>query len=195
MYALYPSKEDRNFVLALAGQYDLADELKRLHSLPRVRKAEDVKFVDGAPGDGRPHGKANDNIDQHGNLHLEEYPAAAKSQKHAHVQESALYILDGEGYEVHDGIRYDWFAGDIAVAHRDCVHQHCNTSETTPIRALVMTSEPLYRFINLLFQKEIETCVGQAAPGEKRFAERETKAVFEHAKSGNWKMRPNTSRA
>jgi hypothetical protein len=24
------------------------------------------------------------------------------------VNEAALYILDGEGYEVHDGVRYDW---------------------------------------------------------------------------------------
>jgi quercetin dioxygenase-like cupin family protein len=46
--------------------------------------------------------------------------------KHGHVNEAAFYILDGTGYEIHDGIRYDWEAGDIAIIHNNCVHQHFN---------------------------------------------------------------------
>ena len=51
---------------------------------------------------------------------------AARSQKHGHVNEAAFYILDGKGYEIHDGIRYDWKAGDVAIVHNNCVHQHFN---------------------------------------------------------------------
>ena len=44
------------------------------------------------------------------------------------MNEAAFYILDGEGYEIHDGIRYDWKAGDVAIVHNNCVHQHFNAS-------------------------------------------------------------------
>ena len=59
-------------------------------------------------------------------LHLEEYAPGGKSQKHGHVNEAAFYILDGKGYEIHDGVRYDWQAGDVAIVHNNCVHQHFN---------------------------------------------------------------------
>jgi gentisate 1,2-dioxygenase len=41
-------------------------------------------------------------------IHLQEYAPGAKSQKHGHVNEAVFYILDGEGSEEHDGVRYDW---------------------------------------------------------------------------------------
>ena len=36
----YHSKKDRVFVRAIAGQYNLKEELARLRSLPRVRKGK-----------------------------------------------------------------------------------------------------------------------------------------------------------
>ena len=86
-------------------------------------------------------------------LHLEEWGPGAKSQKHGHVNEAAFYILDGEGYEIHDGVRYDWKAGDVAIVHNNCVHQHFNGSPTKPARALVMKTKPMFMFMNMLFQK------------------------------------------
>ena len=68
-------------------------------------------------------------------LHLEEYAPGGKSQKHGHVNEAAFYILDGKGYEIHDGVRYDWQAGDVAIVHNNCVHQHFNASPDKPARA------------------------------------------------------------
>ena len=65
---------------------------------------------------------------------LGEYSPGGKSQKHGHVNEAAFYILDGQGYEIHDNIRYDWSAGDVAIVHNNCVHQHFNASETEPAR-------------------------------------------------------------
>ena len=43
----YHSKKDRIFVRAIQGAYNMTEELDRLRAMPRVRKAKDIKFVDG----------------------------------------------------------------------------------------------------------------------------------------------------
>ncbi len=142
--ALYHSKKDRVFVRAIAGAYNLKDELARLRAQPRVRKASDIKFVDGPQAFSRHYVEPKDGITQTFHLHLEEYGPGGKSQKHGHVNEAAFYILDGTGYEIHDGIRYDWSAGDIAIVHNNCVHQHFNADAIKPARALVIKTKPMY---------------------------------------------------
>jgi mannose-6-phosphate isomerase-like protein (cupin superfamily) len=152
----YHAKKDRFFVRAIAGQYNLKDELKRLRSLPRVRKAKDIRFTDGPQTFSRHYVEPKDGITQTLHIHLEEWGPGAKSQKHGHVNEAAFYILDGRGYEVHDGVRYDWQAGDIAIVHNNCVHQHFNADPVRPARALVLKTKPMYIFLNMLFQKLVE---------------------------------------
>ena len=122
----YHSKKDRVFVRAIAGHYRLKEELARLRSLPRVRKGKAIKFVDGPQAYSRHYIEPKDGLGQTLHLHIEEYGPGGKSQKHGHVNEAAFYILDGRGYEIHDGIRYEWQAGDVAVVHNNCVHQHFN---------------------------------------------------------------------
>ena len=41
----YHSKKDRIFVRGIQGQYSLKDELKRLRSMPRVRKRSEERRV------------------------------------------------------------------------------------------------------------------------------------------------------
>ena len=91
----YHSKKDRVFVRGIQGQYSLKDELKRLRSMPRVRKGKELKFVDGPQTYSRHYVEPKDGISQMFHLHLEEYAPGAKSQKHGHVNEAAFYILDG----------------------------------------------------------------------------------------------------
>lgn len=153
---LYHSKKDRVFVRAIEGDYGLNAELERLRAQPRVRKASEIKFVDGPHTFSRHYVEPKDGITQTFHLHLEEYAPGAKSQKHAHVNEAAFYILDGRGYEIHDGVRYEWSAGDIAVVHNNCVHQHFNAADDRPARALVIKTKPMYLFMNMLFQKQLE---------------------------------------
>ena len=124
----YHSKKDRVFVRGIQGQYSLKEELARLRAMPRVRKGSSIKFIDGPQTFSRHYVEPKDGITQTFHLHLEEYGPGGRSQKHGHVNEAAFYILDGEGYEIHDGIRYDWKAGDIAIVHNNCVHQHFNAS-------------------------------------------------------------------
>ena len=161
----YHSKKDRIFVRAIQGQYSLREELARLRAMPRVLKGEEIKFVDGPQAYSRHYVEPKDGISQMFHLHLEEYAPGGRSQKHGHVNEAAFYILDGKGYEIHDGVRYDWQAGDVAIVHNNCVHQHFNASPDKPARALVIKTKPMYMFMNMLFQKLIEPRPTAPAPG------------------------------
>jgi len=180
----YHSKKDRVFVRGMVGEYNLTEELKRLRSMPRVRKARELKFVDGPQAYSRHYVEPKDGITQTFHLHLEEYGPGGKSQKHGHVNEAAFYILDGEGYEIHDNQRYEWEAGDIAIVHNNCVHQHFNRSETKPARALVIKTKPMFLFMNMLFQKTVEPRQTQAAPGGAGFRVREEEPDFNHPEEG-----------
>jgi gentisate 1,2-dioxygenase len=178
---LYHSKKDRVFVRAIAGAYNLKDEMARLRAMPRVRRASEIPFVDGPQAYSRHYVEPKDGITQTFHLHLEEYGPGGKSQKHGHVNEAAFYILDGNGYEIHDGIRYDWAAGDIAIVHNNCVHQHFNASSDKPARALVIKTKPMYLFMNMLFQYQVEPRSPDPAPGGEGFQVREAETNFNHA--------------
>ncbi len=180
----YHSKKDRIFVRPIQGAYNLQAELDRLRSMPRVRKAKDLKFVDGPQTYSRHYVEPKDGITQTFHLHLEEYGPGGRSQKHGHVNEAAFYILDGQGYEIHDGVRYDWQAGDIAIVHNNCVHQHFNASETEPARALVIKTKPMFMFMNMLFQKQLIPRPTEPAPGGESFEAREDEEDFNHPPEG-----------
>ncbi len=181
---LYHSQKNRTFVRAIAGHYNLTDELKRLRAMPRVRKASEIKFVDGPQAYSRHYVEPKDGITQTFHLHLEEYGPGGKSQKHGHVNEAAFYILDGRGYEVHDGVRYDWKAGDVAIVHNNCVHQHFNADPHKPARALVIKTKPMYLFMNLLFQKQVEPRQTEATPEGEGYRVREAELDHNHPEGG-----------
>ena len=176
----YHSKKDRVFVRGIQGAYNLKTELDRLRAMPRVRRGSEIKFNDGPQAFSRHYVEPKDGISQLFHLHLEEYGPGGKSQKHGHVNEAAFYILDGDGYEVHDGVRYDWTAGDIAIVHNNCVHQHFNASNTLPARALVIKTKPMYMFMNMLFQQQVEPRASTPAPGGEGFVCREEEQDFNH---------------
>jgi uncharacterized RmlC-like cupin family protein len=177
----YHSKKDRIFVRGIQGQYSLKDELARLRGMPRVRKGSNIRFTDGPQTFSRHYVEPKDGITQTFHLHLEEYGPGGKSQKHGHVNEAAFYILDGVGYEIHDGVRYDWKAGDVAIVHNNCVHQHFNASPDKPARALVIKTKPMYMFMNMLFQTLVEPRPTTPAPGAEGFEAREGEQNFNHS--------------
>ena len=177
----YSSKKDRVFVRGIQGQYSLKDELKRLRAMPRVIKGKDLTFNDGPQSFSKHFVEPVDGLTQTLHVHLEEYAPGGRTQKHGHVNEAAFYILDGVGYEIHDGVRYDWKAGDIAIVHNNCVHQHFNASETKPARALVLKSKPMFLFLNMLFQKTVEPRPAEPAnPAAEDFKAREGEDNYNH---------------
>ena len=180
----YHSQKDRIFVRSIQGAYNLTEELERLRSMPRVKKAKEIKFVDGPQAYSRHYMQPKDGVTQLFHIHLEEYGPGGKSQKHGHVNEAAFYILDGDGYEIHDGIRCDWTAGDVAIVHNNCVHQHFNASDTKPARALVLKTKPMFLFMNMLFQKQVEPRSAEPAPGGENFVVREEEEDFNHPEGG-----------
>ena len=181
---LYHSNKNRTFVRAIQGDYGLNKELERLRAMPRVRKASEIKFVDGPQAYSRHYVEPKDGITQTFHLHLEEYGPGGRSQKHGHVNEAAFYILDGTGYEVHDGIRYDWEAGDVAIVHNNCVHQHFNADPDRPARALVIKTKPMYLFMNMLFQKQVEPRQTEPTPEGIGYQVREEEADHNHPAEG-----------
>ena len=176
----FTSKKPRVFVRAIEGHYNLKDELARLRSMPRVVKGRELRFNDGPQAFSKHFIEPIDGVTQTLHIHLEEYGPNGPNQKHGHVNEAAFYILDGEGYEIHDGIRYDWKAGDAVVVHNNCVHQHFNASSTRPARALVMKTKPMYLFMNMLFQKTVEPRPTEPAPGGENFRARNDEDNFNH---------------
>lgn len=181
---LYHSQKNRIFLREIAGDYGLNSELKRLRSVPRVQKGTEIKFVDGPQAYSRHYVEPKDGITQTFHIHLEEYGPGGSSQKHGHVNEAAFYILDGKGYEIHDEIRYDWEAGDIAIVHNNCVHQHFNADAHRPARALVIKTKPMYLFMNMLFQKQVIPRSSVPTPEGVGFEARETETDYNHPEEG-----------
>ena len=181
---LFHNKKDRVFVRGIQGEYNVTAELDRLRAVPRVRKAKETAFIDGPLCFSRHYVEPKDGITQTFHMHLEEYAPGAFSQKHGHVNEAAFYILDGKGYEIHDGVRYDWEAGDIAIVHNNCVHQHFNASKDKPARALVIKTKPMYLFLNMLFQKQVKERPLEVTPEAEGFTVREAEIDYNHPKGG-----------
>jgi quercetin dioxygenase-like cupin family protein len=151
----YDPTKKRVFVREMSGEYSLKEELTRLRAIPRVVKSADRIFTAGPQTFSKHYMEPEDGMGQTLHMHLEEYAPGGKSQMHGHVNEAIFYILDGKGYEIHDGKRYDWKAGDIAIVHNNCVHQHNNADDYKPARALVIKTKPMYMFMNMLFQKRV----------------------------------------
>ena len=103
----YDPTHKRVFVREISGEYSLKHELKRLRELPRVQKGAKVTFQSGPQAFSKHFMEPEDGLGQTLHIHLEEYAPGGKSQMHGHVNEAIFYILDGKGYEIHDGIKYD----------------------------------------------------------------------------------------
>ena len=87
-------------------------------------------------------------------MHFSELPPGLESRGHGHQNEAAFYVLEGRGYEVHDGERYDWEAGDLVLVHVDSVHRHFNPYDETA-KSLVIKAKGAWMYLGLLQQGRI----------------------------------------
>ena len=172
--------EDRVFVRAITGEYNLKEELRQLRARPRVRKGAEIEFTGGPQHWNMDYISPGVGLGQTLHIHLQEYAPGGFSNKHGHVNEAVFYILDGEGVEEHDGINYEWEAGDIVIVHNNCVHQHSNRSQTKPARTLVMKTKPMYMFMNMLFQKRIKSSADTPPTGEVHVPRRDADFSHQH---------------
>jgi quercetin dioxygenase-like cupin family protein len=143
--------EGRVFLRGLTSEtYGLGEHRRRQRAADRVRRAGTV--VDdasvGHSGDSDRSktswmlGPGDDPfLTQTLQVHFVELLPGGANHGHGHQNEACFYILEGKGYEIHDGIRYDWEQGDFAIVHSDCVHKHFNANEDVRALALVMKAK------------------------------------------------------
>ena len=84
-------------------------------------------------------------------VHFVELPPHSSNHGHGHQNEAAFYILEGAGYEIHDGKRYDWQAGDLVFVHTDSVHRHFNPNDEKAV-ALVVKAKCTWMFLGMIQQ-------------------------------------------
>jgi len=82
-------------------------------------------------------------------VHLVELAPGGKNAGHGHQNEALFYVLEGAGYEIHDGVRYEWSKDDLVIVNNDCVHQHFNASATEPARLIVTKAKATWTFLGL----------------------------------------------
>jgi gentisate 1,2-dioxygenase len=162
-------KERLFFRELTAFTYSLREELKRLRKVPRIIKGKDIKLKKGPQFFIADIITPKEKITQVLYAHFVVFAPGGKSDKHGHMNEAMFYILDGKGHEIHDGVRYDWEAGDVVVVENACVHQHFNDDLYRPARALVIKAKPLYLFMNLVMQEVIEEAPKAPVRGHEDF--------------------------
>ena len=81
-----------------------------------------------------------------------------QSGKHVHQGGFGIFVLEGRGYTVVDGVRHDWSAGDLIllpIKKGGCEHQHFNL-DSKPSRWLALQCRPLWEITGqYTHQKEV----------------------------------------
>ena len=71
---------------------------------------------------------------------MQEIPHGSRSGKHRHMTEEQVLVIEGRGYDVHDGKRWNWERGDLISIPAMEEHQHFNADENSPV--LLLSSMP-----------------------------------------------------
>lgn len=160
--------EDRTFVRAVVGKY--SEIFKDLLNQPRVYKSKEIPFKGGPTRFGksviRP---GNSKITQAMEIHIDVLTPTSHGQRHGHMNSAVFYILDGNGYDVHDGVKHPWKAGDVCIVENMCVHQHFNADPKKPARYVIFKAKPTFIFFHLFFQKMVENPPKDPVPGFENF--------------------------
>jgi gentisate 1,2-dioxygenase len=69
------------------------------------------------------------------------------------MNSAVFFVLKGKGYDIHDGVRMPYEAGDACVVENACVHEHVSDGEEMMV--LVMKAKPLFLFMHMIFQKTV----------------------------------------
>ncbi len=142
-------------------------EAEKANSLPRVLKAADTpwklgmqaltrRWIGGAP---------KERLTKAPILTLavseQILDPGMKGGRHRHVREAIFYVIEGEGYEIHDGKKYPWSAGDIMTVPSYCDHQHFNPNPTKRAR-MWFSVPPIVEFMGIHWMEQIELKSGYA---------------------------------
>ncbi len=158
----------RTFVRALEGTY--GELVSELFNQPRVYPSSDLQWK-GGPAT---YSKSLINpqrlkIAQSIETHIEAYAPGGANGKHGHMNSAVMFVLRGKGYDIHDGKRFDWEAGDAMIVENGCVHQHFNADENGEAVLLLMKAKPLFLFMHMIFQKVVKLPTTEAKPAQESY--------------------------
>ncbi|MDQ3529085.1 MAG: cupin domain-containing protein [Actinomycetota bacterium] len=72
-------------------------------------------------------------------IYAQQIQGRSRSGRHRHVAEELILVVQGTGYDVHDGQRWDWKPGDLICIPTMTDHQHFVTSDEP---AVLLSSMP-----------------------------------------------------
>ncbi|MPZ88255.1 MAG: cupin domain-containing protein [Nitriliruptorales bacterium] len=153
------SKDGRVFLRGITSEhYGLSGLRQAQMAAPRVRGPEHQDIVDGTRAGFSEGSKANWRLSprdepfltQTLEVHFVDVHPDTIDAAHAHQNEAAFYILEGSGYEIHDGQRYEWEADDLVVVHTDSVHGHASHGD--PALTLVFKAKATWMLFGLIQQ-------------------------------------------
>ncbi|TBL81234.1 cupin domain-containing protein [Paenibacillus thalictri] len=99
-------------------------------------------------------------------------PPGSRSGKHRHLAEECLYVLEGQGYDLHQDCdveitdtyhwkaqaevkRFEWQAGDVIYIPPNTIHQHFNANPDKPVR-LISAINRIYKYCGLNDLEQLE---------------------------------------
>lgn len=105
-------------------------------------------------------------------VYMQFIPPGSRSGKHRHLAEECLYVVEGEGYDLHQDCdveitdtyhwkaqdevqRFDWEAGDVIYVPPNTIHQHFNANPDKPVR-LISAINRIYKYCGLNDLEQIE---------------------------------------
>lgn len=91
-----------------------------------------------------------------GDVMKAEIPVGWHTGRHRHGEES-IHILDGQGFSVIDGQRFDWHGGSTIQVPYRAEHQHFNTGPE-PVLYLSAMTFTLERFFHLASLEQLADC-------------------------------------
>ena len=145
----------RTFVRALEGTY--AHMQGMVNTQPRVYHSKDFKWEGGPQSYGKPViNPMSVDIAQSIETHFHAFAPGGYNKKHGHMNSAVFYVIRGEGYDIHDGEKLPFEAGDCMIVENGCVHQHFNSSDTDELITLIMKAKPLFLFMHMVFQKTVK---------------------------------------
>lgn len=84
---------------------------------------------------------------------FEDFPPGSQGLRHGHMNEAVFYIVKGRGYEIHDGEKHEWEAGDVVIVPNGAVHCHFNADPVESAQAIVVNPKFLFLNMNLSAQR------------------------------------------
>ena len=135
-------EDGRTFLRGIGSEtYGLYEFRKKQRSVPRVRRAGTVTDDASVGHSGDSDAKQSRTwwmlgpgdepfLTQTLQVHFVELLPGGTNHGHGHQNEAHFYILEGKGYEIHDGKRYEWEKDDLVIVHTDSKHKHFNRSMT-----------------------------------------------------------------